>query len=227
MARRGFSLIELMLVITLTALTIGVTVSLYGYSVNRLSQATARYASVDQVRKLQDEIASVIRDSVAATVVNTANGPALRCTLAFESKKGTTSTGGATNKVADTAEPIAVTRRGYEKHGSGKRIWFYLADGNGTFGSIGTHAWRAERTDDSTPTPGDLVTSWRNHPGTSNPRFDLITSVGFVVNSTLRTVAVTVAGRSLWRDERTGSTSDKASQAFSETRTTGWRNWFQ
>ncbi len=227
MAKRAFSIVELLVVVSLTAMTIGITVALYGYSVNRLAQATSRFAAVDQVRKLHDEIDAVVRDSVAASTVATGSGTALKCLLAYESKRASNVTTGSESKTSLSAKPVSVTKRGYEKHGAGKRVWFFLADSSGAFGSTGTTLWRAERNDDSTPTVLDVVSSWRFYPGTTNPRFNLVTSLGFVVNTSTRTVTTTVGARSLWRDERTGTAAEKDSQSFTEARTTGWRHWFQ
>lgn len=224
MAKRAFSIVELLVVISLSAMVIGATVTLYGYTVNRLAIATSRFAALDQVRKLHGDIEDVVRDSVSTSTVASVSGTALKCILAANSQRASSS---PSLKKSQLAPPVSVAKRGYERFGSGTRVWFYFAGTSGTFNTVGTTLFRAERSDDSPPTATDVVAAWRFHPGTTTPRFDLITTLTFSVNTTTRTVSTTIAARALWRDERSGLASDKSSQTFTEMRTTGWRHWLR
>ena len=226
MDKRGFSLVELLIVVTLSALVLGVTVSLYGFSMTRLAQNGSRYATEDQARKLLDEMESVVRDSTNVSIVTSGTNTGLKCTLAQQSFRSATSTSTG-SKVTASADPIGVTKRGFDKHGTGKRIWFYMAASPGAFGTSGTNYYRAERNDDSNPTATDVVTNFTTYSGSTSQRFPLVTSMAYTLDSTNKTVSLTVTARSLWRDERTGSTGDKQSQTFTETRTIGWRHWFK
>jgi prepilin-type N-terminal cleavage/methylation domain-containing protein len=228
MVKRGFSLVELLFVVAVSTLVMGVTVSLYGYSMTRLAQGAARFSTENQACMLLDEIDMVVQDSVAVAVIGTANGPALRCTLAQTSAKVAEADGSGSDAArSKTAEPISTTKRGFAKHGIGKRVWFYRAGSTGTFGSVGTYVWRAERNDDSNPTPADLTNNWSGYYGTTQQRFPLVTGMTFTVDLTNCIVNATVTSRSLWRDERTGDTGDRASQTFTESRSIGWRHWFR
>lgn len=227
MARRGFSLIELLFVVAISALVLGVTVSLYSFSLTRLAQGTANFATEDQARKLLDEIEAIVRDSISVTVVSGASNSGLKCTLAQLSQKAETAVDLTGSKTSKSADPIGVTKRGLDKHGMGKRIWFFLGNSVGSFGSAGSTVWRAERSDDSNPTSSDLVHSFTTYSGTSTKRFPLLTTLTYSVDAANRTVTITASARSLWRDERSGDASETASQTFTETRTIGWRHWFK
>src|SRR6185503_10292370 len=107
------------------SIVLGVTISLYVFSMTRLAQGTSRFATEDQARKLLDEIEAVVRDSISVSVVTSGSNQGIKCVLAQQSKKSATVLS-TDSKVSGSADPIGVTKRGYDKHGSGKRVWFYL-----------------------------------------------------------------------------------------------------
>lgn len=228
MVKRAFSLVELLFVVALTGIVMGVTVSLYGYTMTRLAQGTARYTTENQARALVDEIEAVVRDSVTVTVVSSGGQAGLRCTLAATSRRTAASDGSGTeSRTTKTADPISTTKRGFDKHSSGKRVWFYMAGANGNFGTAGTYVWRAEKNDDTIPTTADITPNWASFYGATSQRFPLITSLTFAVDTVNAVATVNASSRSLWRDERTGTAGDKDAQTFTETRSIGWRHWFK
>lgn len=227
MAKRGFTIIELLLAVSLTGIVMGVTVATYAFTVTRLAQSTARYSSADQVRKVLDEVENVVRDSVSVTVVSSAQNPGLKCTLAQDSKKYNTVAAAKELTEERLATPIAVTKRGFDRHGTGKRVWFYLAGPTGDFGTAGNFLWRAERNDDSNPTSADRDLNWSNYYGSANGRFPLLTSFTFNIDAVNWAASVTATARSLWRDERSGSGAEADAQTFAETRSVSWRHWFK
>jgi prepilin-type N-terminal cleavage/methylation domain-containing protein len=228
MAKRAFSLVELLFVVALTGIVMGVTVSLYGYTMTRLAAGTARFTTENQARSLVDEIEIVVRDSVTVTVVSSGGNTGLRCTLAGTSKRTTASAGtGTESRNSKTADPVSTTKRGYDKHTLGKRVWFYMAGPTGNFGTAGTYVWRAERNDDTVPTSADISPNWASFYGNSARRFPLIVSLNFAVDTTNFVATITAVSRQLWRDERTGTGAEKESQLFTETRSVGWRHWFK
>src|ERR1051325_8276046 len=104
MAKRGFSLVELMIVVILSALVLGVTVSLYGFSMTRLAQGSSRFTTEDQARKLLDEIESVVRDSVSVSTVTSGSVTGLKCVLAQQSSRSA-SIIATSSKVTSSAVP--------------------------------------------------------------------------------------------------------------------------
>ena len=228
MAKRAFSLVELLFVVALTGIVMGVTVSLYSYTMTRLAQGTARFATENQARSLVDEIEIVVRDSVAVTVVSSGGYPGLRCTLAGTSKRTVASSAtGTESRNSKTADPVATTKRGYDKHTYGKRVWFYMAGPTGNFGTAGTYIWRAEKNDDTVTTSADVSPNWASFYGNAAQRFPLVVSLRFAVDATNSVATVSASSRQLWRDERTGTGSETESQVFTETRSIGWRHWFK
>jgi len=226
--RRAFSLVELLFVVALTGIVMGVTVSLYGYTMTRLAQGTARFTTENQARSLVDEIEIVVRDSVNVTIVSSGGNTGLRCTLAGTSKRTVASSASGTeSRNSKTADPVSTTKRGWDRHTLGKRVWFYRAGATGNFGTPGTYIWRAERNDDSVPTTADISPNWASFYGNTSQRFPLVVSLSFAVDSTNSVAAITASSRQLWRDERTGTGSEKESQLFTESRTVGWRHWFK
>jgi type II secretory pathway pseudopilin PulG len=227
MAKRAFTMVELLFVVALTSLVLGATVGLYGFTMTRLAQGAARFSTEDQARKILDEIEAVVRDSSSVTLVSSGGQTGLRCTLAQASHRPANVKGSADARVSKTADPVGVTRRAWDKHGSGRRVWFYTAGATGDFGTAGTHVWRAERNDDGNPTAADVVSGWSNYYGSTSKRFPLVTAITFSVDLNNRTATATVTARSLWRDERSGNAADKDSQSFTESRTIVWRHWFR
>lgn len=228
MVKRAFSLVELLFVVAMTGIVMGVTVSLYSYTMTRLAQGTARFTTENQARALVDEIEIVIRDSVGVTVVSSGGYSGLRCTLAGTSKRtAATDATGTESRNSKTADPVSTTKRGYDRHTLGKRVWFYMAGPTGNFGSPGTYVWRAEKNDDTIPTSADVTPNWASHYGHTSQRFPLIVSLTFAVDTVNSVASVSASSRSLWRDERTGTGSDKEVQVFTETRSVGWRHWFK
>src|SRR5687768_13090603 len=112
MVKRAFSLIELLFVVAMTGIVMGVTVSLYGYTMTRLAQGTARFTTENQARSLVDEIEIVVRDSVSVTIVSSGGNPGLRCTLAASSKRTTAASAtGTESRNTKTADPDSTTKR--------------------------------------------------------------------------------------------------------------------
>lgn len=227
MAKRAFTVIELLLAVSLTGMVLGITVATYAFTVTRLAQSTARFTSTDQVRKVLDEVEEVVRDSVHVTVVSSAQKPALKCILAQNSTRKSVLDPALITSVDRKAPPVGVTKRGIDRHGYGTRVWFYLGDATGNFGTDGPFLWRAERPDDSNPTGADCVQSWTYYYGSGQTRFPVLTDFTFSLDAANRTVHLTAIGRSLWRDERSGSAGETDSQTFAESRSVSWRHWFR
>lgn len=227
MAKRGFTLTEMMLVVGLASMVLAAAVSLYAFTMVRLAQGTSRYAVRDQVRKVLDEVEAVVRDSVNVQFISSAQKPGLKCTLAAESKRSSLVIESQASKIVNEATPVGVTKRGIEKHGTGRRVWFYQCGAGGNFGSAGNTLFRAERNDDTSPSGSDTIPNFTTYYGTGAGQLSLITDFTFSLDPTNKTVYVTVTARSLWQAERSGTGTERGSQSFTESRIIGWRNWFQ
>jgi len=217
--RRGMTLVEMALALTLTSLIIGVLAVLYGFTMVRLEHATANFAASDDAFLAANDISDVVSNSYSCTTVTSGSVTGLKCTMP--------STGADKDNDGhyDSWTLSSVSRRGYEKVSAGKRVWFYLGDSTGAFGTSGTILWKAERSDDLNPTASDAITRFA-YVTTTRKRYPLISSLSFTVNSSAQTVAYTIAAGSLIRAERTPGT-EATNQAYTHTenRTVYWRYW--
>ena len=217
--RTAFTLVEMALVLTLTALIIGVLTVLYGFTIERLAHATADFAASDDAFLASNDIGTVIKNAYTCTTVTASGVTGLKCTMP---STGTDKDG---DGHLDSWTLASVSRRGYEKVALGKRDWFYLGDSAGAFGTTGTILWKAERSDDLNPTSSDAITKYAYLTST-RLRYPLISSLALSVNSSNQTVTYTVIAGSLTRAERTpGSEASNQSYTHTETRTAFWRNW--
>jgi prepilin-type N-terminal cleavage/methylation domain-containing protein len=87
MAKRAFTMVELLFVVALTSLVLGATVGLYGFTMTRLAQGAARFSTEDQARKILDEIEAVVRDSSSVTLVSSGGQTGLAPTGKRERKR--------------------------------------------------------------------------------------------------------------------------------------------
>ena len=207
------------LVLTLTAMVLGVMATLYGFAMSRLAHATATFATTSDAVWAADVIEATVRDSSSCSIVSVSGRSCLKCVLPL------TETDRDSDGFADRYNPLGVTRRGWEKWGnSGKRIWFYQGSEAGTPSSTGTILFRAKRSDDTTPSGSDIDNEF-TYATDARLRRPLISNFTASVNSSNRTVTFTISTSSLTRDERShGTESSNNYYTHSETRTVAWRN---
>jgi hypothetical protein len=217
--RRGMTLVEMSLALTLTALVIGVLTALYGFTMVRLEHATADFAASDDAFLSANDISTVVGNAYSCTAVTSNGITGLKCTMpANGSDKDN-------DGHLDTWAVSSVSRRGLERVTLGKRVWFYLGNSTGAFGTTGTILWKAERSDDLNPTSSDAITKYA-YVTSTRLRYPLISSLTFTVTASAQTVALTVVAGSLIRAERLPA-SESTNQAYTHTenRTVYWRNW--
>lgn len=188
MDRRGFTVLELLLTLTLTAILAGTLTSLYVFVATRAAHGVVENNLLMQVRSVTNDIAHTIANSVRCELVSVGGKTALKCTMP-EQELSTDARG----NVAEYT-PKSLSPRGIEQWGVGKRIWFYQADATGTLGTAGTIVWKATRSDDSMPGTTDLAREWSHYYGGELSRWNLITSVSFTVDAASRRASVTVTG---------------------------------
>lgn len=218
--RRGTTLVEMALALSLTALVLGVLAVLYGFTMGRLAHATANFGATNDASLAANAIGQTIRDAYSCTTVTSNGKTGLRCTMPAN----------ATDRDGDGKQDTylisSVSRRGLERTVAGRRVWYYLGDSTGAFGTTGTILWRAERTDDSNPTASDVDRAFA-YVNTTQPRYPLISSLTFSVDSTALTVTFTISASALTRAVRSAPAGEATNQSYShtETRTAFWRNW--
>lgn len=226
MVRRGFTVLELLLTLTLTAILAGTLVSLYVFVATRAAHGVAENNVLTQVRSVTSDISRTIANSVRCELVSVGGKTALKCTMPEQE--------GAKDARGNVVEytPKSLSPRAIEQWGVGKRIWFYQADHTGVLGTAGTILWKAIRADDAVPGSGDVDREWSYYYGGTLYRWNLITSVSFAVTASARRASVTVTGAVLaGRSEERGDPSatdpiEKAqTYALTMSREAFWLRW--
>lgn len=188
MANKGFTVLELLLTLTLTALLAGTLVSLYVFVATRAAHGVAENNVLMQVRSVTNDISRTIANSVRCDLVTVGGKTALKCTMP-EQEGETDARGNVVDYIPKSLGPRAI-----EQWGVGKRIWFYQADSTGVLGTDGTILWKAVRADDATPSSSDVDRTWTYYYDGTAYRWNLITSVTFAINAPARRASVTVTG---------------------------------
>lgn len=217
--KAAFTLVEMTLVLALTALVVGVMTVLYGFTMERLAHATADFAATDDAFLAANDIGKLVAGANSCVAVTAGTITGLKCTMPAT---GTDKDG---DGHLDSWALGNVSRRGLEEVRLGKRDWFYLSDSTGAFGTPGTILWKAERSDDLNPTTSDAISKYANLTRTQL-RYPFISNVTFTVNSAAQTVTYTVTAGSLIRAARTpGAEASNVSYTHVETRTSFWKYW--
>jgi type II secretory pathway pseudopilin PulG len=220
MRNRGSSLIEMLLVVMLTSVLLATLATLYGFSMGRAARSAARYAALDQANTLADKIEATVQQAVSCSIVTSGGFSGLKCTMPAtgQDRDG--------DGYVDRYSPTGVSRRGSEKYGTGKRVWFYPSNSTGSFTALGTIIWRAERADDSLPTSSDGDKTFAYYFDGTTARYNLVSSATFSVDSTNSTATCVITASSQLRSERVGSAADGAgAETVVVTKTMSWRNW--
>lgn len=219
-ARRGASLIEVMLgIVMVTVLTLATT-TLYGFCVQRVMAETTKSSVVTQVSQLADEISSVISNSKACTTVTVGSVTGLRCTIP---DSGLDKNG---DGVLDRIDPTSVDTSGNETFNTGEYVWFYMSDATGAFGTTGTLVWRAQCPTSANPGAGTYDTAWAKYYG-GNPRWKYVDSISFSIDTVNHCTTFTINASMLNRNESSAAseTSTSNNSKVTVTRTVFWRSY--
>lgn len=220
--RRGTTLLELVLVIALQMIVLGAVATLYLFTVQQCGQATAAVGPLEQANAAMDAMTATIRQSMVCAAVKVGSVTGLRCTLpgnAFDTDG---------DGVADAYAPDKYDANGKATYSKGTRVWYYLADSTGAFGTTGTVLWRATRTDDKNPTAADVDASWSLYYA-GKPRYGLIDTLGFTVSGASAYVTVAIsASASARAPESSGASADVRDQQITNlSQTASWRTDFE
>ncbi|MHB8635897.1 MAG: PilW family protein [Fimbriimonadaceae bacterium] len=169
--KRAFTMIELMLTVSLTALIVGSLTAVYAFTIERLGYGMIQASSQSEAEYGLDVIDGIVSKAQACSTVTVSGIPCLKCIMP--------ATCADTNGdgILDTCSPNAINRRSQERWGNGHRVWFYLAGNTGVPATQGSFLWMAMRSDDLPPTATDIVRSFTYLPGNTKARLDLIESM--------------------------------------------------
>ena len=219
---RGFTLVELLVVIGVSSIVLGGLGALYGHVAAQMGEAVAAMATTDQATTALRDVEWSVRNALLCETRTLNGATALRCKM----PSAKVDLDGDGNP--DSYAPSSLDKFGREGYAVGERVWYYLADGTGTFGTSGGTLWRAVMTSDANPTAASRDLAWTFlYRRTTSPRFPLVTEFSATVDAETRLVSLTLAAESVARAERRPASGEAAgarrgirlsSQIF-------WGNW--
>ncbi len=222
--RRGFSLVELLIVTAMTALLIGILGYIYVWVSGKSAQAYAQQAVIAQGSKLSDEMENTVANAVSCTVAANLFGTTMKCVM----PENATDTNG--DGIDDKWSPKMVTPRGQAKYGAnGKRVTYYFSDSTGNFlavpGSATRYLYRAIRTDAANPTLANSDNTFRNNPG-GGFKWNLVSSVVFTPDTPNKLITMKIKSTNVaYGMDRRAATTTNLSREFELERTVFTQNW--
>lgn len=221
--RRGFTLVELLLATSITAVVVGALGGMFVFVGSRAAQSMAQNGVLLQAQALSEELERTVVNAQGCRTVSAPGGIALKCVLPATGEDSDM------DGLIDQAKPMWVTPTGQEGYGSGKRVWLYVAgsDGRLDLTASGTKRfWRAYRDDDNFPTAADIDASFSTYYDSGRAKWNLIDDVEFTVDAD-GLVTFKISASRLRRSESRIGAGDSAGEGstLKLVRTVFCRNW--
>lgn len=221
--RGGVTMVEVLIAATLTTVVFGAVATLYVGTMTAGGRSMTQATTQARGASVLDQIENVVQQATLCTEVVTGPNEALRCIL----PSGGRDVNG--DGLADVFSPATVCKRGGDRFTNGRRVWFYLSDASGEYGRDGTVLYRAERTDDSTPTTTDIVDVIVGGER-SRVMVNGVEDFSLDVNTTLRMVSIEFSGRMVKESESSVAANtlddvpEEKGSRFVAARKFTWRN---
>lgn len=222
--QHGFTLIEMVLAVSLTSIVLVAGTRMFSFSLGETSKAQTKTALGLQATDLLNRIREEISTSMYCETRTVTGGTALLCAKPDQSN----SLNG--DAWPDEWLPSTVLSEGVPRFRPGRYSWLYQSDGSGNPNAAsGTFVSRLASTRDLfTLTGNTLDTKFLDNPsqsGTQNP-WSALQSIQFTPDPLTRSVTVTVVLSSRIGNPQVVSTSATGSSVMriTETRTFFWRN---
>lgn len=220
MRRRGFTLIESVLALAITATIIASVTLLHAYVLRNLGVASARFSNYRQAQMLLDSIDEVATQAQSYSLVTISGGTYLKLVMPASC------TDTDNNGLLDKCVPSRLNKRGLEEWGTGKRCWFYTGDDVGAPAS-GGRPWSAIVSDDSSPSSATALSAFAKY-GNGKSKYPNIESMTFAaVGSDSFTVTITSSSNTSIISERKyfGSGDSNLRDSFTVSRTIFTARW--
>lgn len=218
--QRGFTLVEMMVVLGVASIVLLGLGLLYTTTMSQLGDAAGEMAATDQASTAFADMEFSVRNAVVCDMVTLNGVTALRCRLP---SVGVDLNG---DGVPESYAPATLDKFGLEHYALGTRVWYYLSDATGAFGTAGTILWRANVATDANPATGDRDLAWTLVNGVS-PRFTLVTGFTPTIDATNDLVTLDLATESADYAVRQAAASDTAAhrRGIHLTAQAFWRHW--
>lgn len=224
MDKKGFTIVELLLTTSLSAMVVGSVASVYLFAATRGAHTMATGATVYQAQGTARLIDRVISNATKASIVTSGSSTGLKCQMPDNSIDNDG------DGIYDDFRPSKFTGANARWGKNGVRVWIYMADSTGDFLRPGSILWMAKRADDLYPTSADKTQAFAYYSDTASIKNNLIDSITWVANAngtityTLNFSALTRADR---RSPLAGTTDKTVSRTAGLTRTVMPRNTLQ
>ncbi len=213
----------MLIVIGVSSIVLGGLATLYTFTAGQMGDATAELLATDQATTAFADIEATVRNAALCEAKTVGGVAALRC------KMPSVPLDLNGDGIPESYAPASLDKKGLEKYGLGKRVWYYLSDSTGTLGTNGKILWRAVLNGDGNPTSADRDLAWTYLYGRTggSPRFPLVTSFVTTVDAANRLVTLDLSAESADYADRQAASSDSSARrrgirllakAF-------WRNW--
>jgi len=216
MKKRGSTMVELLVTISITGFVVGAVATLFGFSSVRLSDTYGSAMVQDQVTDVADSIEATIRNAITCEVAN--SGATLKCVMPLN--------GIDTDEdgVNDTYYPDKIDSKGTGQYSEGNIVWFYANGPVMTYTASKSNVWRSEKAGSTSPNTAVQDNSFSYYYG-GNRNYPLVNYVTYSVDAASKTVTFSVyASTSIGKEASAGATKDSSTRTTPVTRTVQWRN---
>lgn len=224
-SKRGFTLVELVFTVAITAVIVGALGGLFVFVGTRAAQTVAKNGVLLQTQALSEELDAIFSQAQSCTLVHLRGAiDGIKCTLPA------VATDADADGIVDKFGTDRVGPTGREGYGFGRRVWIYMSDSTGLTSNVmasGGTVWRAWRNDDLLPTAGDIDMKFAYYYGDRNrPRWNFIHSINYSID-TKGTITYAIIATKLRRAERRADAGDAYAdfEALRLSRTVVCDNW--
>ena len=183
--RRGVTLAELLVTMSIMVVAISTTVLLYSFVVIRSGDTVTQYNTFQQTNDLMKEISITASNAISCSNVTIGSVTALKCVMP------TAGVDRDNNGINEIYYSSGVYKTLKEYYTPGKRIWFIPSTKPFSLGTSGKFWYKATRTDDSNMAADNVDAKWSYVNGTT-PRIYIPGTVTISQNSTNLTTWVTI-----------------------------------
>lgn len=219
--RRGFTLAEVLITSILASLIVGATGGLMVFASKRAQHAYSENAVTTQVLQLSAEMENTISKAVACTTQTNSNGSTLKCIMPETGKDEDR------DNYEDDWDPVKISSAGTEKYGNGIRVWYYWSDASGGYAMASSKPtyYRAYRSDDASPSTGDIDPRFSRLYAATGTRWNLVDNVTFSISPATGVVNFTITASKLISQERKSGTSGSDTREYRLSRSVMCQEW--